>query len=356
MAAYQQAIAEGLIEEDQRQQQVIASFQRLADHLPKGRLGWFSRKRHRPFEGIYLYGTVGVGKTFLVDLFYRQIPYRFKARFHFHQFMQQVDAQLRKRQGEKNPLKAIAAEFSKTIRLLCLDEFMVHDIAYAMILAELFQALIQQGVVLVLTSNIPPDDLYLNGLQRARFLPAIELIKKHCEVMELRLDRDYRLGREATFDAYLQPLNRSTAERMEEQFLALAPRSDKAGEIEVQGRRIPYLRCAEDAVWFSFNDLCSIPRSQLDYLEIASKFDILFLSDVPVMKKNDTAAVILFIQLVDVLYDQGLHLVVSAEASVDELYLEGEMRHDFKRTASRLHEMQSIDYLSRHPKRKIEKI
>ena len=171
MAAYQQAVSAGLIEEDKRQQQVIEAFQHLADHLPKGRQGWFSRRRHRPQKGIYLYGSVGVGKTFLVDLFYQQIDYRFKARFHFHQFMQQVDAQLRKRQGEKNPLQAIAADLAKTTRLLCLDEFMVHDIAHAMILAELFQALIKEGVVLILTSNIPPDDLYLNGLQRARFLP-----------------------------------------------------------------------------------------------------------------------------------------------------------------------------------------
>lgn len=349
LSCYEQAIAAGDISDDAVQRQVLVSMQLLSDELAKIKPSRFIWGRKTRIKGLYLYGAVGVGKTYLMDLFFHSVDEKKKARFHFHHFMQQVDAQLRRRQGQKNPLKAIAADFAKTTRLLCFDEFFVHDVAYAMILAELLQALFAEGVVLVATSNTEPDKLYPNGVHRERFLPAIQLIKKNCTVMDLGAKRDYRLGRSPSFDAYLFPLGADTEQRLTEQFARLSPNIKDSGVLLVQNREIPYVKCAEHAVWFDFKVICNLPRSQLDYLELAERFDTLVVSNIPALDEKDTIFAILLVHFIDVMYDLGIHLILSAAVPLDDLYLRGEMSQEFKRTLSRLKEMQSVDYLRRHP-------
>lgn len=351
--AYDKALSARLITDDPRQREIIASLQRLSDELSRGRF-WFQRFRGAPTKGIYLYGPVGVGKTFLVDLFYKHTPCTLKSRFHFHHFMQQVDSELRRRQGQKDPLIKIAKSLSKSTKLLCLDEFLVDDVAHAMILASFLKALVSQGVVLLITSNTAPDDLYLNGVQRPRFMPAIELIKNHCEVLRVSGQKDYRLDRACAFEAYLYPLNKTSEDKMRAQFEGIASNIVPDKTIRILNREIEVVRYGSDTIWFDFNIICAMPRSQLDYLELAKRFDTVFLSNVKALKEKDTAAAILFIQFIDVLYDCGIRVLISAEVPVSQLYEKGEMKEAFKRTASRLMEMQSEDYLTRHSKREMQ--
>lgn len=349
---YAALVTAGDINEDLLQQEVLQQLQLLTDELEQTARSWLPWCKKK-IKGVYVYGPVGAGKTYLIDLFYEHLAESKKSRFHFHHFMQQVDAQLRKLQGQKDPLRQIAREIAKKTRLLCFDEFLVDDVAYAMILAELLQALHKEGVVLVISSNTKPDDLYAKGVQRARFIPAIDLINQHCVVLHLNEQRDYRLGRKPLIDAYLYPLNATTAVKMDQQFHALSPLSQRDQELMVQGRLIPYLRCGDQAIWFDFDSLCHFPRSQLDYLEIADRFDHVFVSGVPCFTAHHTAQAIMFIYFIDVMYDRGIHVILSAAGPLIDLYREGEMYSTFQRTLSRLNEMQSVDYLSRHPKRKL---
>lgn len=342
---YDRAIAHGKIHADPVQQRVLASFQRLADALVKPQLFWFRRFSKEMIPGIYLHGPVGGGKTFLMDLFYHHVEVRHKSRMHFHQFMQQVDGQLRHLQGHSDPLKVIAKNLARKTRLLCLDEFLVQDIATAMILAELIKYMFTEGMVLVMTSNTAPENLYLNGLQRVRFLPAIALIKQHCEVIDLIERRDYRLGRIPLETAYLYPLNEQNDALMASQFRRLVQGQTMASILSVQGRDIPTKQCGDQVVWFEFEVICQLPRSQLDYLEIAQRFHTIFVSDVPVLRAKDTVKALLLMHFIDVMYDRKVRVIVSAEAPIDELYQEGEVYVAFQRTRSRLQEMQSIDYL-----------
>lgn len=353
---YEAIVQRGDIDNDPLQRELLTHMQRLADELNQSESSWWRWWGKNAIKGLYIYGPVGVGKTYLVDLFFDYVGEEKKARFHFHHFMQQIDGQLRRLQGQKDPLRQVAKEIAKSVRLLCFDEFLVHDVAYAMILAELLQALHAQGVILVISSNTKPDDLYLNGVQRARFLPAIELIKTHCDVFFLNKNRDYRLGREPLLEAYLYPLNESTERKMQEQFSSLAHDTKKNGCISVQNRDIPYLQCNEKSIWFSFDVLCNLPRSQLDYLEIADKFDNVFISGIPCLTENHTAQTIMFIHFIDVMYDRGINVIILAAVPSEELYIKGEMKETFKRTLSRLNEMQSVDYLGRHPRRIVKNI
>lgn len=353
---YDEAVACAEINDDPAQREVIKRMQRVADELTLPRLSWFNCWYKKPVKGLYLHGPVGVGKTYLGDLFYQHVAEKQKSRFHFHQFMQQIDAQLRRLQGQKDPLRRIAANIAKTTRLLCLDEFMVHDVADAMILAELLQALFAHHVVLVATSNICPDELYLNGPRRERFLPAIALLKQHCEVIALAEHADYRLGRQPLQQAYLYPLNKTTQKELAQQFASLAVNPVEGTELNIQNRLIPSVKYSERAVWFTFDVICNLPRSQLDYLEIADRFDTVFVSDIPTLTVNDTVRVILLIHFIDVMYDRGIQLVISAAVAVNQLYLEGEMYNKFQRTLSRLEEMQSEDYARRHHRRQIQSL
>lgn len=353
---YDEAILRGEIDDDPLQREILAHMQRLADELDLYNQSWFSWIKTKPVKGLYIYGPVGVGKTYLVDLFFDHVREQKKARFHFHHFMQQIDFKLRQLQGQKDPLRHIAKEIAQSTRLLCFDEFLVHDVAYAMILAELFQALHAHGVVLVISSNTKPDDLYLNGVHRERFLPAIALINKDCEVLNLNEQRDYRLGRQPLLDAYLYPLSTHTEEIMERQFLFLAKDMEANGFITVQNREIPYIKYGHPSIWFSFDVLCNRPRSQLDYLEMADRFDNIFLSGIPCLTINHTLQAIMFIHFIDVMYDRGINIIISAAVPLHELYVAGEMKETFKRTLSRLEEMQSVDYLGRHPRRVVQRM
>lgn len=357
LTQYEAAIQEGSIDNDPVQREVLAHMQRLNDELKEPQPSWFNWRKKKITKGLYLYGPVGVGKTYLVDLFFEYVEEKKKARFHFHHFMQQIDAQLRQLQGQKDPLRQVAKNIAHSTRLLCFDEFLVHDVAYAMILAELLQALHAEGVILVISSNTRPDDLYLNGVQRDRFLPAIAIINNNCDVIYLNKNRDYRMGRLPLLDAYLYPLNEVTAQTMEQQFHLLAKEEiSENGYITVQNRDIPYLKSDQKSIWFAFEVVCNLPRSQLDYLEIADKYDNVFVSGIPCLTEHHTAQTIMFIHLIDVMYDRGINIIISAAVPLEELYVKGEMKETFKRTLSRLTEMQSVDYLGRHPRRMVQEL
>lgn len=347
---YEDAVARQSIENNDQQRNTLVFFEALRESLLHSKSGWFSWKK-KQIKGIYVYGTVGVGKTFLMDLFYDNLDLKDKKRFHFHQFMQQVDHELRVLQGSKNPLRMIAQTLAKTTKVICFDEFMVEDVAYAMILAELLQALFQAGVVLVATSNLEPDHLYSKGVHRSRFLPAIAAIKSHCAILKLNEHKDYRLGRAPKLYAYLYPLTESVELQLEQQFQQLTGHEKAQGQISIQNRSIPFIACQPEVIWFDFKVLCHSPRSQLDYLELADRFSTIFVSAIPCLKDKDTLAALLLMHVVDVLYDRGVKLIISAQCPVEQLYQEGELKMEFQRTASRLMEMQSEDYLSRHPRR-----
>jgi len=344
---YNAAVKRADIVDDATQRQIIGDLQQLATTIttPKP---WYKPWQKETILGLYICGPVGAGKTYLMDLFYQSVPEPHKARFHFHHFMQQVDNQLRLLQGHSDPLQHIAATLAKTTRLLCLDEFLVNDVAYAMILAELLTALFEHHVVLVSTANTRPDDLYLNGVGRERFLPAIDLIKSHCKVIEILDHRDYRIGRNPLSQAYLYPLNQATHASLEMQFRAIAPDAKMGEELSIQQRLIMTVKASSQVVWFEFNVICNLPRCQLDYLEIADRFDTVFVSNIPALTENDTTSVVLFMHMIDVFYDRGIRLVISAAVPVQALYTSGCMLKPFERTLSRLEEMQSMDYLSRH--------
>lgn len=313
----------------------------LAETLQKRKKCLF-RGFKKNITGLYIHGTVGSGKTYLMDLFFKNVAIKEKKRMHFHQFMQQIDQQLRLHQGKKNPLIVISKELAKTTTLLCLDEFMVNDIAYAMILSGLLHALFSEGIVLVTTSNVHPDTLYWDGLQRQLFLPAIELIKAHCEVVQLSALVDYRLNRVPQWATYLYPLTPDNESQFSRQFLSFVDFPIFQGNLRIQLREIPFVYRGNTAIWFEFNKLCQCPRSQLDYLEIADQFPIVFLSNVPALtKKNE---IILFMHLVDVFYDKKIRLIILAQVSIAELHPKGSMRLVFERTVSRLYEMQSTNY------------
>ena len=353
---YNAAVLRTEIHNDPLQQDVIMHLQRVVDALATSERSWFRWVHKQSVQGLYLYGSVGIGKTYLVDLFYQYVEEQYKARFHFHHFMQQIDAELRRLQGQKDPLKSIAARIAKTTRLLCLDEFLVHDVADAMILGDLLQAILARGVVLVATSNTSPDDLYLNGVQRERFLPASALVKQHCQVLALTDKCDYRVGRVPMQQAYLYPLDKAAEKILTQQFSDLAGHVSSETEINIQQRMIPCVKSGERAVWFKFDVICNLPRSQLDYLEIACRFDTVFVSDIPLLTSNEIGRVILLIHFIDVMYDRGIRLIVSAAVPVEQLYLTGELSMEFQRTLSRLKEMQSEDYLSRRQRRQIKSL
>lgn len=326
-----------------KQMEILESFDQLTQALKKPEKTTIFRKK-KQISGIYLYGAVGSGKTFLMDLFFECLPVANKIRVHFYHWMQQIDASLRQLQGVENPLRMIADKFAKSARVICVDEFMVQDPVQAMILAELLPLLFARGVALVATSNIRPDDLYQNGFQRERFLKAIDLIKSHCKVLVLESGRDYRLDNNIPVATCLFPANDVNQAKLRSQFQILAPEAMQNGVLTIQKRLIPFIQCHDRVVWFDFKALCHIPRSQLDYLEIAERFDTIFLSDVPVFSPQDIVPAILFMHLVDVLYDSGIRLVMSAEAPVDALMVSCAQEIACERTISRLMEMQTTAY------------
>jgi len=302
-----------------------------------------------PLRGLYLWGGVGRGKTFLVDEFFAELPVRQKRREHFHRFMQGVHAGLRRHRDLPSPLRHVAAGIAQQARLLCIDEFVVGDVADAMILAGLLEALFAHGVTLVATSNLPASGLYRGGLQRARFLPAIALIERHCKIMELDAGVDYRLRQLESAQLFLGPGVEQAASRLAAEFERLA---DGPGErdvrVQVEGRAVRAQREAEDLVWFDFREICEGPRSAADYIEIARCYHTVFISGVPVMDGQSDDAARRFISMVDEFYDRGVKLILSAAASrPEDLYGGERLEFEFRRTASRLHEMTTRKYLAK---------
>lgn len=347
--AYMAALVRGDIQEDSEQQRLLMPLQRIADALQANQV-WYKQilPKHN-IRGLYITGQVGIGKTYMMDLFYQYLPEKGKFRAHFLHFMQQIDQKLRFFQGQKDPIMAIAKELAQHYRIICIDEFMVDDMAHAMILGGLLRALFRARVVIVATSNTKIDDLYRNGMNRERFLPAIELLHQHCDEIDLQSSVDYRLGKPTHLYAYVYPLNADNEQLLVKQFWALAVTASTDKTLSVQARTMEVVLKSETVVWFDFDAICAMPRCQLDYIELAERFHTIFVSNIPQLNAINThTAVVLFIQLVDVLYDRGIRLIISATVPAHELYQSGPFSTEFVRTLSRLEEMQSEDYLNRH--------
>lgn len=337
---------------DPAQAAVVRHTQRVWQELmaPPPRHGLWDRLRGRrpqPVPGLYLWGGVGRGKTYLVDSLYQALAFPEKRRLHFHRFMGEIHAGLQRLPKKPDPLVVIAQGIASDVRVVCLDEFHVTDIGDAMLLAGLLEALFHHGVTLVTTSNTPPDDLYRNGLQRQRFVPAIDLIKRHTEVVELGGEGDYREELLAAAGTYHVAGPAEERRLMGERFASLARAVAEPTTLSVNGRPVRALGLASDAAWFTFADLCETPRSAADYLELAVTFPTVFLSGVPVLEPRLDAAAKRFVHLVDAFYDHAVKLVVAAAAPPEGLYQGRHLGDEFRRTASRLREMASHDYLGR---------
>ncbi len=346
--SYNAAIKQGDIQDDRVQRQLLNAFQQVTDEIKKVQK-WYHFGRRLQVKGLYIVGPVGVGKTYLMDLFYHHLSEPRKKRVHFLLFMQQLDKQLRQLQGQADPILAIAADLAKNCRVLCLDEFIVTDLAQAMMLSELLPALVAQQVVLIATSNTRLADLYLGGVNRDYFLSTIQLLQQQCQEVVVDSSIDYRIGRPPEVSAYLYPLSKVNRQLFARQFKLLAgEQHTQCQELMVQNRPIRVMEVNSAAVWFEFTSICAMPRCQLDYIELAARFPTLCVANIPVLSDmSNTTPVVLFIQLVDVLYDRGIRLMVSAAVKAKDLYVNGPLLTDFSRTLSRLEEMQSTDYLAR---------
>lgn len=341
--------------EDTEQTRLVEKLQGLYDALIEkrdNRPGWLSRLGFgggdaEPVTGLYIWGGVGRGKTYLVDLFFECLPFEDKQRTHFHRFMRQVHTELKGLRERRDPLAIVAERFSGNTRLLCFDEFVVNDITDAMILGGLLDKLFARGVTLVATSNIAPDDLYKDGLQRDRFLPAIELIKAHTRVVHMQGEVDYRLRFLESAEMYLTPPGIEADDALLHNFNHVAPDAGRAGgHLDIEGRSLETIRLADGVVWFDFGVVCDGPRSQNDYIELASCFHTVVVSNVPAFGEDDDDRARRFINLVDVLYDRRVKLIASAATTPEALYRGKRLAGEFERTASRLVEMQSHHYLA----------
>ncbi len=308
----------------------------------------FKKLLNRPEipRGVYLYGGVGRGKSFLMDCFYNAVGVKRKTRLHFHEFMREVHRQLAQLQGTVNPLDELARQMARKYRLICFDEFHVADITDAMILHRLLDALFRQGVGFVTTSNFKPDDLYPNGLHRARILPAIDLLNDKLAVVPIGDGTDYRLRALEDVVFYHVPNGPPADAAMAQAFDRLAESHDEDPVLHIEARQIAARRRAGGVVWFDFKVLCGGPRSQNDYLEIATQFHTVLLSDVPQMPQRMASEARRFTWLVDVLYDRRVKLILSAAVAPHLLYVEGPLAHEFVRTVSRLHEMQTQAFMA----------
>jgi cell division protein ZapE len=351
ISAYQQQVQQGLLCYDKPQYQALLVLQQIADRL----------NQHQPGLGLYLYGPVGRGKTMLMDLFYQQLAVPGKVRLHFHHFMARVHQELRQHQGQADPLLQIAKDWASQYQVLCFDEFFVNDIGDAMLLGTLWRYLFQAGVVLVTTSNAVPEDLYKNGLQRQRFLPAISLLRQYCQVLSLDNQKDYRRLQQASMRYYRQNATAAELQQQAEQlFGAVSP----IDNFQLLGRFFPALWGNRQIIAFDFMALCSGPRSQLDYMQLASQYQAIVVLNVPQFDAVPDTAILhgveenyqreeqdiyvskldnearRFIALVDECYDRGCLLLLSSAMAITELYQAKQLAFAFARTESRLFEMQ----------------
>jgi len=345
--------------EDPAQRAAVEELQDLYQRLTGGQEGAGSlvrrlkrlwRRQGGPEKGLYFWGGVGRGKTYLMDAFFEALPFDRKQRTHFHRFMRDVHRQLKVLAGEKNPLEKVADRIAARARVLCFDEFFVSDITDAMILANLLQALFDRGVTLVATSNIVPEGLYKDGLQRARFLPAIDLLLEHTKVVNVDNGVDYRLRALEMAELYHSPLDAEADRSLERSFGSLMVEGCEVREsvtLDIEGRPIVASKVADDVAWFEFAELCDGPRSQNDYIELAREFHTVLLANVPQMDGRMESQARRFINLVDEFYDRCVKLVVSAAEPIESLYAGRQLKFEFDRTMSRLQEMQSREYLAR---------
>ncbi|MCK4864893.1 MAG: AFG1 family ATPase [Gammaproteobacteria bacterium] len=352
---YQSEIQKRKIKADDLQWQALQRTQRVYSEIniaSQSKSSFLSSlfKKEQPVRGLYLWGGTGRGKTYLIDSFYECLPGDKKYRVHFHRFMLDIHQQLEALPKSPNPLEIIAAQLAEKMKVLCLDEFHVHDIADAMLLAGLLKAMFEKGITLVATSNIAIHDLYKNGLQRERFMYAIELLEKYTEEFDLGEGTDYRfLILDETEHLYI--IDESNTSEMGKDFLSykfieLAPCQAKTNRvIEINNREIKYISWADDVIWFDFNELCQTNRSAHDYIEIAERFQTVLVSDIQLLDEKDDAAAKRFIHFIDAIYDHNVKLLASANAKPGELYRGSRMKFAFDRTISRLTEMGTEHYL-----------
>jgi cell division protein ZapE len=365
---YQSAVDAGEFQPDAVQKQAVAQLDAIYQALssrpvaepPVSRGGLLGRlfgksapkTTQRPVQGLYMWGGVGRGKTWLMDLFFHSLPGERKLRLHFHRFMLRVHEELTELQGQEDPLEVIADRFKAETDVLCFDEFFVSDITDAMLLATLLQALFARGITLIATSNIPPDSLYRNGLQRARFLPAIDLIKEYCDVLNVDAGIDYRLRTLTQANLWLDPAGADTTAAMQNMLGKLTGNhSGEAGTeavtLEVNHRRMRAIAAVDGVLAIEFHTLCEEARSQLDYIALSKIYHSVLLHNVPVMKADNENAARRFLALVDEFYERHVKLVVSAEAPMFEIYQGERLKFEYQRCLSRLQEMQSEEYLKR---------
>ncbi len=347
---YDDALARHGFQQDEAQRIAVDRLQRLYDDF-------VDFKRHRrnvlmrtlsrapPPRGVYLWGGVGRGKSFLMDSFYSVVDVRRKTRIHFHEFMRGVHRELDTLKGMSDPLDEVARRLAQKYRLVCFDEFHVSDIADAMILHRLLSALLDLGVVFVMTSNYRPDTLYPEGLHRERVLPAIELLEQRLDIVNVDGGTDYRTRLLERTRTYLTPLGADTDRALRHAFDAIAGAGDEDPRLTIETRVIRALRRGGGAVWFDFATLCGGPRSQNDYLELANRFHTVIVSEVPQMGAALSSEARRFTWLVDVCYDRRIKLILSAAVPPEALYTVGVLANEFQRTVSRIHEMQSVEYL-----------
>ncbi|MGG4606598.1 cell division protein ZapE [Providencia sp. Me31A] len=362
---YQQALADGNYQPDDVQKLAVERLDKIYQQLanttsltiqakPSGLKQRFSRLLGKttaatsitPVQGLYMWGGVGRGKTWLMDMFYESLPGTRKLRLHFHRFMKKVQEDLMALQGQENPLDIIADEFKKETDVLCFDEFFVSDITDAMILGTLLEGLFSRGITLVATSNIIPDNLYRNGLQRARFLPAIEQIKKYCDVMNVDAGIDYRLRTLTQAHLFLSPINSENRQHLDDMFVKLAGKQGEANPVlEVNHRKMQAIRAAEGVLAIGFSVLCEEPRSQNDYIYLSNCYHTVLLYDVPVMGTKDENPARRFLALIDEFYERKVKLVINAAVPMESLYQGQLLAFEYQRCLSRLQEMQSEEYL-----------
>ncbi len=354
IAQYHHSVQGKHFEHDQSQFETLKYFQALSLRLQQtAQQNWTKRLRTKISQrgvsqrGLYLWGGVGRGKTWLMDMFFNALPFEQKLRLHFRHFMQEIHAELAQLAGRRDPLLIVAQRFAQRARVLCLDEFYVEDITDVMILYRLLDALSAQSIVLVFTSNLAPAELYKNGLQRERFSPVIKLIETGTEVIELSGTTDYRLRKLKQAHTWFSPLNAASERAIEQRFNELVSTTVLIDiPLQINHRQIACRRRVDGIAWFDFYQLCCGPRASADYIELARQFHTIFVSNVPDMGENEEEWAHRFIDMIDEFYDRRIKLLITADSEPTRLYCGRRYVFGFRRTASRLLEMRSIDYLA----------